>query len=150
MLRALLHSLEPGRICDIVQPGQEFEVHTNFSWVDVPDGTTTADTYNSDGTITKFDPVSAPGFAENAYKVARGIAYGSINDQLDMMWHEMNTTGSISTSGTWFQHVAGVKSNIPKDNPQAVYEWNLQQLANYQANISGNTSGNISSNVAPA
>ena len=56
-LRALLHPSEPGRICEIRQVGDEFEVHPDFVWVDVPDGTTTHDTYNPDGTITKFDIV---------------------------------------------------------------------------------------------
>ena len=53
-LRALIHTTEPGRICEIRESGNEFEVHPNFIWVDVPDGTNTADTYNEDGSITNL------------------------------------------------------------------------------------------------
>ena len=136
MLRALLHVQEPGRICEVVQPGNEFEIHDNFFWVDVPDGTTTADKYNDDGTITKFDPVSMPGFAENAYIIARGLAYKDPGYQLDMLYHELRTTGTISTDGAWFNHITTVKANIPKDDPAAVLAWNQAQWAALQANTS--------------
>lgn len=136
MLRALLHSPEPGRICDIVTPGNEFEVHKNFQWVDVPDGTTTADKYNDDGTITKFNPASIPGFAENAYLIARGLAYKDPGAQLDMLYHELRTTGTISNTGPWFTHISAVKTNIPKDDPEAVMAWNQAQWAAMQANTS--------------
>jgi hypothetical protein len=125
MKRGLLHSLEPGRICDVVNPGQEFEVHDNFSWVDVPDDTTTADTWDDQNQqVIKFDPLAQPGFAENAYLLARSIAYGSIGAQLDMIYHEIKTTGSISVDGPWATHIANVKSTIPKDDPAKVLEWN--------------------------
>lgn len=135
MLRALLHTSEPGRICEIVAPGNEFDVHPNFFWVDVPDGTTTSDTYGEDGTVIKFDPVTMPGFAENAYKVARGIAYKSLGDQLDMLYKEVMATGTISNAGAWAEHITSVKTAIPKDDPQAVHEWNLAHWASIQANI---------------
>lgn len=129
MLRALLHIQEPGRICDIVQPGNEFEVHSNFTWIDVPDDTTTVDRYNeTDGTIIKYDLASDPVFAENAYKLARGIAYKSPGEQLDMLFHELITTGSISSTGTWVTHIAAVKAAIPKDDPVAVLAWNQAHL----------------------
>lgn len=134
-LRALINSIEPTRICDIRPVGEEFEVHTDFQWVDVPDGTTTHDTYNPDGTITKFDVLQVPGFAENAYKVARTIAYTGIGEQLDMLYKELQTTGTISNSGPWATHIASVKSIIPKDDPQAVHEWNMQHLASISGNV---------------
>lgn len=134
MKRALLHILEPGRICDVVDVGQEFEVHENFSWVDVPDDTTVSDTYQ-DGAVVKFDPIAQPGFAENAYKVARGIAYTSLGDQLDMLFKEVQATGTISNTGPWATHIASVKAAIPKDNPQAVHEWNMAYWASQQGNV---------------
>lgn len=134
-LRALLHSSEPGRICDLRPIGEEFEVHEAFSWVDVPDDTTTQDTYNEDGTITKFDITAQPGFAENAYKVARTIAYTDIGNQLDMLFKELQATGTISNTGPWATHVAGVKATIPKDDPQAVHEWNQTYWQSTQGNI---------------
>ena len=136
-LRALLHVQEPGRICEIVEAGNEFETHENFYWVDVPDGTTAHDVYNEDGTITKFDITQQAGFAENAYKVARGIGYGTIGDQLDMLFKELQVTGTISNTGPWATRIASTKAAIPKDNPQAVHEWNLAYIAAQQ------TQGNI-------
>lgn len=135
MKRALLHLPEPGRICEVVDPGMEFEVHSNFQWVDVPDDTTIADTYLEDGTIQKFDPISVPGFAENGYRVARSIAYKSIGDQLDMLFKEIQATGTISNTGAWANHIASVKSAIPKDDPQAVHEWNQAYWASLQGNV---------------
>ena len=134
-LRALIHVTEPGRICDIRPIGEEFEVHEDFSWIDVPDGTSTSDTYNEDGTITKFDITKLPGFAENAYKVARTIAYTDIGNQLDMLYKELQTTGTISNSGPWATHIAGVKTAIPKDDPMAVHEWNIQYWESIQGNV---------------
>lgn len=135
VMRALISKHEPGRICDITEPGKEFEVHPDFSWVDVPDGTTAQDTYNQDGTITKFDIRNVPGFAENAYRVARGIGYGSIGDQLDMLFKEVVATGTISNTGPWATHIASIKSAIPKDDVDAVIAWNQQYLESIQGNI---------------
>lgn len=130
MLKALLHSVEPGRICEVVSPGQEFEVHPNFQWVDVPDDTTTLDKWDVENNVViKYDPLTVPGFAENAYKVARGIAYKSPGEQLDMLYHELVANGSITTDGAWFNHIQTVKTTIPKDDPVAVHEWNLALAA---------------------
>ncbi len=123
MKRALISKLENFRICDIKEAGYEFETTEDFFWTDVPDDTTTADSYNNeDGTIIKFNPIEQPGFAENAYKVARAIAYKSVGEQMDMMFKELAQTGSISPDGPWATHVASVKAMIPKDDPQAVYD----------------------------
>jgi hypothetical protein len=137
-LRALLHVQEPSRICEVVAAGQEFEVHSDFYWADVPDGTTGHDTYNGDGTVTKFDITAQPGFAENAYQIARGIAYTSVGNQLDMLFKEIIATGTISNSGPWASHIASVKADIPKDDPQAVHEWNMQYWESMQPPTQGN------------
>jgi hypothetical protein len=136
MLKALLHSQEPGRICEIRNPGEEFEVHPAFSWVDVPDGTTTADQYNEDGTVTKNDMTARQDFIDNAYRVARGIGYGSIGDQLDMLYKEIQATGTISNTGPWATHINNVKQTIPKDDIDAVIAWNEAHLASLSANAS--------------
>lgn len=135
-LRGLIHIGEPGRICDVVEAGNEFEVHESFSWVDLPDGTTTADRYDQDtGQVTKFDITQLPGFAETAYRVARTIAYTEIGNQLDMLYKELRATGTISNTGPWASHVASVKAAIPKDDPQAVHEWNMAYAAQMQGNV---------------
>lgn len=139
MKKALIHINEPGRICDIVDSGQEFEVHPSFSWVDVPDDTTTADSYNQEtGEITKFDPLAIPGFVEQGYKVARSIAYKGLGDQLDMLFKELQATGTISNTGPWATHIASVKEAIPKDDPAAVLAWNQaywESLQQTQSNV---------------
>jgi hypothetical protein len=48
------------------------------------------------------------------YKVVR--SYPAINEQLDMLWHEVNTTGSLSDSGNWFNTIKEIKDNHPKPN----------------------------------
>jgi hypothetical protein len=134
MKKALLHSIEPGRICEIRNVGEEFEVSTAFSWVDVPDDTTTVDTYDLEtNTVIKFDIVNQPGFIEDGYKVARTIGYGSIGNQLDMLYKEIKANGTISASGPWASHIASVKAAIPKDDPQAVHEWNQAYYAELEA-----------------
>ena len=85
--------------------------------------------------IIKFDITQLPGFAENAYRVARTIAYTEIGNQLDMLYKELQVTGTISNSGPWATHIASVKAAIPKDNPQAVHEWNMAYAAQMQGNV---------------
>lgn len=137
MKRALLHKLEPGRICEVKNPGEEFEVHENFYWIDVPDDTSTSDTYNEeDGTITKWNPLNQELFLTNGYKVARAIAYGDIGNQLDMLFKEIQATGTISADGPWATHIASVKATIPKDDPAAVLAWNQQFVQNQLGNTS--------------
>lgn len=48
------------------------------------------------------------------YKVVR--KYPNITDQLDMLWHEVNTTGTLSDNGTWFNTIKEIKDNHPKPN----------------------------------
>jgi hypothetical protein len=48
------------------------------------------------------------------YDANRMHTYPSIGNQLDMLWHELNTSGSISTDGNWFQSIQQVKQQFPK------------------------------------
>lgn len=48
------------------------------------------------------------------YKVDRSNEYPNIKDQLDMLWHEVNTSGTISNDGQWFNSIKGVKDAHPK------------------------------------
>jgi hypothetical protein len=48
------------------------------------------------------------------YGARRMNAYPSFADQLDMLWHELNTSGSVSTDGTWFNTIKTVKDDNPK------------------------------------
>ncbi len=49
------------------------------------------------------------------YTALRRNSYPEINEQLDMLWHEINQNGTISTSGTWFQTIQTIKTDFPKD-----------------------------------
>jgi hypothetical protein len=53
-------------------------------------------------------------YNSNLYQKKRALEYPRITDQLDMLWHEINSTGSISSDGAWFQSIQEVKNNIPK------------------------------------
>jgi hypothetical protein len=46
------------------------------------------------------------------YKVVR--SYPAINEQLDMLWHEINTSGSLTDGGNWFNTIKEIKDNHPK------------------------------------
>ena len=48
------------------------------------------------------------------YQRDRQQIYPSLGNQLDMLWHEINTSGSISTDGTWFNAIKDVKDTNPK------------------------------------
>lgn len=48
------------------------------------------------------------------YNYRRMNEYPQIGAQLDMLWHELNQSGSLSTSGEWFQTIQQVKDSHPK------------------------------------
>ena len=48
------------------------------------------------------------------YGARRMNAYPSFADQLDLLWHELNTSGSVSTNGSWFNTIKTVKDDNPK------------------------------------
>jgi hypothetical protein len=48
------------------------------------------------------------------YDAQRMHSYPTIGNQLDMLWHELNQSGSISTSGSWFQSIQSIKDEFPK------------------------------------
>ena len=65
----------------------------------------------------EFTPDANPILPENfemPYNIKRMHAYSRIEDQLDMLWHELNNTGSISKSGDWFNSIKSVKDEFPK------------------------------------
>ena len=135
MKRALLSHVEPSRVCDVVDVGNEFETSPELYWVDCPDEVDSTWSFDLETQEFKpWDPLTQPGFAENAYKVARQIAYLSTGDQLDMLYKELQATGTISSTGPWATHIQSVKATIPKDDPAAVLEWNRQLVAAMEAN----------------
>ena len=53
--------------------------------------------------------VSSSMFVQN-----RTTNYPVIGEQFDMLYHELNTSGSLSVSGSWFQSIKNVKDSYPK------------------------------------
>ena len=49
----------------------------------------------------------------NGYKQARLESYGSIGDQLDLLYHDM-TAGKGDKTGEWYKAVKKVKDDNPK------------------------------------
>lgn len=65
----------------------------------------------------------------NRYRDDRSNTFNeqlSFGDQLDMLWHEVNLTGTVSNTGTWFNAVKAVKESYPKDD--AAYNLAMQQV----------------------
>ena len=84
-----------------------FEVHPDFIWVDCPDETT-VDYHYIDGEFVKK-------VFEVNVDVERISAYKTVGEQLDMLWHELESNGTISDIGEWFTHIKNVKENFPKE-----------------------------------
>ena len=127
----LTNTYEDNRICDVVDSaGLKFDVHSDFTWkeldsahsaMNVDDGWLWKD---SDSNTVVWEPsIIDSNFETDGYKFARIIAYKSIGDQLDMLYKEIQSKGSIDSNGDWFQHITQVKTDIPKDSAQAVIDW---------------------------
>ena len=43
-----------------------------------------------------------------------GSIYPLVTDQLDMLYHELETSGSLTISGSWFNTIKSVKDANPK------------------------------------
>jgi hypothetical protein len=54
-------------------------------------------------------------YNSNIYQKKRALEYHRITDQLDMLWHEINNNGSLSTDGEWFNRIKAVKEDNPKN-----------------------------------
>lgn len=48
------------------------------------------------------------------YDAQRMHAYPMLQNQLDMLWHELNQSGSLSTNGEWFNQIKSIKEEFPK------------------------------------
>ena len=95
-----------GFITDVVEPGDEFEVYQGddspLRWVTCDDDAVTNlwVLYNGE-----FFPTTHR--LERNQQMKRKVEYGSIEDQMDMMyWDQVNGTT------TWRDHVSSVKANI--------------------------------------
>ena len=105
-----------GYVMQIEEPGQDFEIYNGpdatFQWVDAPDNVTLDWTleYSPEQEKSIWVQRDAPPMDPG---LARKVAYGEIGDQLDMIYHELKTTGTLSASGDWASHISMVKSSLP-------------------------------------
>ena len=49
-----------------------------------------------------------------AYAESRREAYPPIQEQLDLLFHELTASGSLTTSGSWYQTIKSIKDANPK------------------------------------
>jgi hypothetical protein len=64
---------------------------------------------------TPFEYIGAPDMSfVPPYNALRMNNYPQIGEQLDMLWHELNNNGTLSTDGDWFQSIQEIKTQYPK------------------------------------
>jgi len=116
MKRALIDS-NTLRVTQVVEQGEEFEVHKTLYWVGCPDDCDTYYLYDPEE-LTFEDPHAASkdefGNPVEPFVMQRARAYPGGGDQMDMLWKEIRDTGTISADGEWFQSILAVKEGIPK------------------------------------
>ena len=105
-----------GWVQDIREPGEEFEIYNgpdaSIQWVDAPDEITLDWTLEWSPQQQQMIWVERDGpYTQDSE--ARRVAYGEVGEQLDMLFHELQESGSISASGPWASHISTVKSMIP-------------------------------------
>ena len=105
-----------GWVQDIRNPGEEFEIYNGpdakMQWINAPDEITLDWTLEWSPQNQKMIWVERDGpYTQDSE--ARRVAYGEVGEQLDMLYHEIQESGTISASGPWASHIATVKTMIP-------------------------------------
>lgn len=110
-----------GWISEIREPGEEYEIYegpdATIAWVDAPDEVTLDWTleYSPSQDQMIWVERDAP-YTDNT--VARKVAYGRLEEQLDLIYHDIEQNGQLTADGEWFKHVSSIKAIIPKPKPQ--------------------------------
>ena len=100
-----------GFIEQIVEPGEEFEIYegdgATIKWVQCNDDSVTVDWVMKNGAFVNR-------VRHTSYAIQRQVAYGSIGDQLDMLYKDQ-----VNGTTTFRDHVAAVKAAnpAPADEP---------------------------------
>jgi hypothetical protein len=94
---------------------ETFEVHPDLFWVEGPEsieeGKTEADyIYDESGKVV-LKQVQKP-----EYDIERRFNYPSISDQLDALWHDMES-GKVPGKGKseWYKQISEIKNQYPKE-----------------------------------
>lgn len=102
-----------GFIEQIVEPGEEFEIYTGsdakLKWVLSASDDVTLDWIMKEGVFVER-------IRDTNYTIQRQVAYGSIGDQLDMLYKDQ-----INGTTTFRDHIAAVKAAnpAPADQPDS-------------------------------
>lgn len=133
MKKVLINHKEYGSICQIVNPGEEFEVHKDFSWIDCNEpGLTEEWIWEQKGSnyyFKEFNALAEMAHSNEGWLEVRKIAYKSAEEQLGMIFDELMKTGTLSIDGEWASHVKQIKEEIPKHNPKAIESYYEKQRA---------------------
>ena len=106
-----------GEVVQILKGGSDvrFEVHEDFIWAAGPyeiDENLGAIDYHYDSGVGQVKLKELP---EPPYDLGRRVGFGGIEEQLDMLWHDIDE-GRIPGKETslWYAHLKDVKENNPK------------------------------------
>lgn len=110
-----------GWVSQIVDPGEDFEIYegpdATIAWVDAPDNIQLDWTLEwSPGQQRMIWVERDGGYTD--LRIARQVAYGQIESQLDLIFHDIETHGQLDQNGDWYQHVVSVKQMIDPPSTQ--------------------------------
>jgi len=114
-MKKVLMSIE-GYVLEVHDPGQEYDIYNGadatFVWVDAPDDVTLDWTLEWSPAQQKMIWVERDGPpVDNG--MLRKVAYGTLESQLDMMYHD-----AMDGTSRWKDHITMVKNNIPRPDPE--------------------------------
>ena len=103
--KTIIHALQS------LRPGAQWvlngETYEGLVWND------TVQTKPTQAEILAEIPRLQAEYDANEYQRQRAAEYPKISDQLDMLWHAINT-GNLTTTSTFFTTLAAVKEQFPK------------------------------------
>lgn len=114
--RALIEN-NTNRVIQIVATeADQFEVHTGLYWTECPDNTESYFLLKEDGSFEDPHESNRDAFGQTVepFYMQRMRAYAGAGEQMDMLYKEIMSTGTISADGPWATHIATVKAAIPK------------------------------------
>ena len=70
--------------------------------------------YDANNNVISYDVAAAEALvANNAYKISRSQEYPAIGDQLDMLWHAIDS-GTLDKTSDFYTTLKAVKTKYPK------------------------------------
>ena len=111
-----------GWVSQIVNPGEDYEIYegpdASIAWVDAPDEIQLDWTLEWSPAQQRMIWVERDGGFTDL-SVPRKVAYGQIESQLDLIFHDIETNGQLDKNGDWYNHVLAVKQMIDPPSSQA-------------------------------